>query len=105
MKKVLIYFSERNLLPKGGPSGYLYNLRCGLNKANCENISIEFYNNLPANLEDNQKLRNRVPKRLKEIKRVIKYANYLKRRLPVDRNLLEYDAIHFHKTEDMYGVD
>lgn len=102
MKKVLIYFPERDLSPKGGPSGYLYNLRQGLNQIYYENISIEFYNNLPVNLEENQKLRNIVPKRLKEIKRVVKYANYLKRRLPVDRNLLNYDAIHFHKTEDMY---
>lgn len=102
MKNVLIYFPERKLAPKGGPAGYLNNLRMGLGNIALDELNIDFYKDAPVEFEENQSIRSMVPKRLKEIKRAYKYANYLKRKLPIDRNLLAYDAIHFHKTEDMY---
>lgn len=102
MKRVLIYFPERQLAPIGGPAGYLNNLRNGLNIVNYEGVEISFYSNAPVEFEENQVLRSYVPKRLKEIRRAYKFANYLKRSLPVDESLFNYDAIHFHKTEDMY---
>lgn len=102
MKRVLIYFPERQLAPKGGPAGYLYNLKNGLDMVNHDGLEISFYSNIPVGLEENHALRSHVPKRLMEIRRAYKYANYLKRSLPVDESLFSYDAIHFHKTEDMY---
>ena len=102
MKRVLVYFPERNLAPKGGPAGYLYNLKSGLQHVNHDDLEISFYSSAPVQFEENQSIRNHVPKRIKDIRRAYKYANYLKKSIPVDKSLLEYDAIHFHKTEDMY---
>lgn len=102
MKKVLIYFPERNLLPVGGPAGYLNNLRNGLQMIEHDDIDISFYQNAPVQFEENQSLRNRIPKRLKDIRRAYKFSKYLKRNNVVDESLFGYDAIHFHKTEDMY---
>lgn len=43
-----------------------------------------------------------MPRRLRELRRTFKYANYLKQKNKVDVDITQYDAIHFHKTEDMY---
>lgn len=102
MKKLLIYFPERKLLPKGGPAGYLYNLKKGLDNIKTSNLQISFYNNLQNELEENVALRNKVPKRIKEIRRAIKFSKRLKSKCKVDESIFEYDAIHFHSTEDMY---
>ena len=40
MIKVLIFYNENLLKPIGGPSGYLYNLRDGLNKVNSDEVEI-----------------------------------------------------------------
>lgn len=98
----MIYFPERSLAPKGGPAGYLYNLKNGLQHVKHDDLKISFYLSAPVQFEENQSIRNNVPKRIKDIRRAFKYANYLKKSIPVDKSLLEYDAIHFHKTEDMY---
>ena len=42
MLKTLIHFPIDRIAPKGGPSGYLYNLSCGLNE-----IGAEGFNFLP----------------------------------------------------------
>ena len=102
MKKVLIYFPEWKLLPKGGPAGYLYNLKNGLADVPNDDLEISFYHNGAKGIEDNSELRSRVPKRIKDIRRLYKFKKYLKRKLPADESLFEYDAIHFHKTEDLY---
>lgn len=102
MKKVLIYFPERKLAPKGGPAGYLYNLRQGLSQMEHSDIGISFYDNAPVALEENQFLRNMIPKRVKDFRRAVKFSKYLERRVPVDKILFDYDLIHFHSTEDMY---
>ena len=36
MSKTLIHFPKDRIAPKGGPSGYLYNLSCGLNEIGAE---------------------------------------------------------------------
>ena len=35
MKKLLIYFPESKLAPKGGQAGYLYNLKKGFENDDC----------------------------------------------------------------------
>lgn len=101
-KKVLIYFPKRKLAPTGGPAGYLNNLYIGLKKCEHHNLDISFYENSVVKLEENQYLRNVVPKRIKEFHRAAKFASYLKKEVPEDMNMNQYDAIHFHRTEDMY---
>ncbi len=102
MKKLLIYFPKEKLLPKGGPAGYLYNLKKGLDGIEFSDIQISFYNNLKKQLEDNKVLRDRIPKRIKDIRRLIKFSRYLKKKYSIDETLFKYDMIHFHSTEDMY---
>lgn len=105
MKKLLIYFPESKLAPKGGQAGYLYNLKKGFEQLQ-ENeklhIDISFYNNAPVRFEDNAKLRNRIPKRILEIRRALNDANFLKKKFPIDESLFDYDMIHFHWTEEVY---
>lgn len=101
-KKVLIYFPERKLVPKGGPAGYLYNLKSGLESFQHDDVEVYFYTSMQKKIEENNTLRNRIPKRVKEIRRAYKFANYLKKSLPIDKSMYGFDAIHFHSTEDMY---
>lgn len=105
MKKLLIYYPEDQLQPKGGPAGYLYNLRNGLEQIKQEgnfNIEISFYNNLPRSIEDNIELRKRIPKRILEFRRALNDAQFLKKRFPIDESMFDYDMIHFHSAEKMY---
>ena len=43
-----------------------------------------------------------MPERILEIRRAINDAYFLRKKLPVDRELYNYDMIHFHWTEEMY---
>lgn len=101
MKKVKIFFPKNKLSPKGGPSGYLYNLNNGLRHVNDQEVEISFYKN-EENIEDKEGLRNFIPDRLKQLKRAYKFGNLLKFSSKIDEDLFEYDVIHFHKTEDLY---
>ncbi|MFR0812559.1 hypothetical protein, partial [Enterocloster clostridioformis] len=79
MKKLLIYFPEEKLFPKGGQAGYLFNLKKGLDaigESEYLPIDISFYNNGPSRFEDNSKLRNMMPERILEIRRAINDAYY-----------------------------
>lgn len=105
MKKLLIYYPEKQLQPKGGPAGYLYNLKNGLDEWKEKgqlDIDISFYNNMPSSIEDNVGLRNRIPKRILEFRRALNDARFLQKRFPVDESMFEYDMIHFHSAEKMY---
>lgn len=105
MKKVLIYFPESKLAPTGGPAGYLYNLKNGLDAMKAKSdldIEITFYNALPNRFEDNIKLKSKVPNRILELRRALNDVCFLKKRFPIDPKLKEYDIIHFHWTEEMY---
>ncbi len=109
--KVLIFRKENLLKPIGGPSGYLYNLRKGLDSIEFEDVEISF---LPAeyepqNLKKNAKQSNNffVKKMLyffrmyKHIKRVISCLGQIKKS-PVKFD--DFDIVHFHSTMEMYGV-
>lgn len=104
MSKLLIYFPERKLYPKGGAAGYLYNLRQQLGQLSLKDIEIYFLKDegLKTSIEENTDLRKLIPTRVKDIRRVIKFSHYLDRRLPVNEKAHEYDLLHFHSTEDMY---
>ncbi|NSK36469.1 hypothetical protein [Blautia schinkii] len=53
-KKLLIYYPESMLKPVGGPAGYLFNLRQGLDTLNKEEfpIDVSFYEAAPKSLRD-----------------------------------------------------
>jgi glycosyltransferase involved in cell wall biosynthesis len=95
----LIYFEENKLRPSGGPAGYLYNLREGLRLL--DNHEIVF---LPGSntVFDKEKAKERMPKRLVELRRALRFMRMHKETdIPlVDLN--QYDTVHFHRTDDLY---
>lgn len=105
MKKLLIYYSEDALEPKGGPAGYLYNLKKGLEECRKQEnlpVDISFYSNMPSGIENNSELRKRTPKRLLEFRRALNDARFLRKKFPIDNGMFAYDIIHFHSAEKMY---
>lgn len=105
MKKLLIYYPEDVLEPKGGPAGYLYNLKKGLEECRKQEnlpVDISFYSNMPSGIENNSELRKRIPKRLLEFRRALNDARFLRKKFPIDNGMFAYDIIHFHSAEKMY---
>ena len=105
MKKLLIYYPEDALEPKGGPAGYLYNLKKGLEECRKQEnlpVDISFYSNMPSGIENNSELRKRIPKRLLEFRRALNDARFLRKKFPIDNGMFAYDIIHFNSAEKMY---
>lgn len=105
MKKLLIYYPEDALEPKGGPAGYLYNLKKGLEECRKQEnlpVDISFYSNMPSGIENNSELRKKIPKRLLEFRRALNDARFLRKKFPIDNGMFAYDIIHFHSAEKMY---
>lgn len=109
MYKVLIYRRSDSLTPSGGPNGYLYSLRKGLETIKNENIEIEFlppqnYNKAKKNQIKSSN--NVIVKKILDIYRTIKHIKFNlsvidgKKTSPVKLN--NYDAVHFHSTCDLH---
>ena len=60
-KKLLIYYPESMLKPVGGPAGYLFNLRQGLDTLNKEEfpIDVSFYEAAPKSLRILSKIKTK----------------------------------------------
>lgn len=102
MKKALIFYSEDSLKPSGGPAGYLYNLRMGLQSCKSDAVEVSFYSKAPRPLRETVKKKDMVPKRIRELRRAIKDIRYEKEAYPVFEDLNDYDMIHFHSTDMMF---
>ncbi len=102
MKKVLIFYTEESLRPAGGPAGYLYNLRSGLQACGSEEFEVSFFNKVPRPLRETVKKKDKVPKRLREFRRAIKDIRYEKEKYPYYPELKDYDMIHFHSADMMF---
>lgn len=113
--KVLMYMNIDMLKPKGGPFGYLYNLKKGLEEIKESNI--EFLDNTKYNDEKEKKgiqkfikkIYNIFPKFIKKMfqnYKLIKFYNLTingeKKNNQIEFN--NYQYIHFHSTFDMYSV-
>ncbi len=95
MGKILIFQPKATLAPIGGQEGYLFNLSNALDNLN---YSVDFIQDgIPA-----RKTSRKLPRRLIEFLRAIKYSNILKVHKNYDPAWLKYDIIHFHRTLDMY---
>lgn len=92
------------LKPVGGPAGYLFNLRQGLDTLNKEELPIDvsFYEAAPKSLRDTVKNKDKIPKRLREFRRAVDDIFYKKKAYPLDEKLHQYDMIHFHSIDAMY---
>lgn len=109
MKRVLIYYKENQLKPIGGPAGYLHSLSSGLRNNQDDNIEISFLPGEDKNsafIEYSKTSKNRLIKILLAAYRRFKHVRYALRVLtqtktsPID--LSQYDAIHFHRTSDIF---
>lgn len=106
MKKVLIYMKEEDLKPVGGPRGYLYNLKKGLDKLNQKQVEFIKNKSIRSRYHD---IYDKLPRTLKQYYREkIKILSY-KKLLDETPNrssyhLEEYEMIHFHSTTDIYKV-
>lgn len=106
--KVLIYMQTSELVPVGGPRGYIYNLKQELDKLPESNIFFiengrEVINKYRDKIESMSN--SRVKDVLIIIKSIIKHFLLLygpRHEALVDLN--QYDAVHFHSTLDMYNV-
>lgn len=107
--KVLIYLEKSTIEPVGGPRGYVYNLKCGLEANNID--VVDFLDNQENNLKT--KKDSRIKKMLKIIYKTLPSAIKTKRQEERDNKMLnsksklpenidEYDIIHFHSTRDLY---
>ncbi len=106
--KILIYKNINMLKPTGGPNGYLYNLKKGLDIVEAKNI--EFINNTYT-IEDKvhivfKKIKKLIPKFIRRNANNIRLYNSIingkKENNEIEFN--NYKFIHFHSTFDMYSV-
>lgn len=102
MKRILVYFHENDLAPIGGPAGYLYNLRKQLTEATDDDVQIEFLPPVERNDTAHVFLRRHTPVRGQEFVRALSMTKLSQKRETVDEKYRDYDAIHFHSTQDMY---
>lgn len=95
--RVLIYWPEIDLKPTGGPSGYLCNIKEFLQKD--EDIDFSF---LQTESFFNTKASS-IPIALRRLLSAMKWASFYKncKELKIE-GLSSYDAIHFHRTIDLY---
>ena len=105
--KVLIYAFESELAPKGGPLGYLFNLKKAVDANNDDSITFikdDFkYKKVKQKINGIKNVWLR--KVLVQFKLLAKYWLLLygkKHTSQVD--LSKFDIVHFHSTFDMYSV-
>lgn len=111
MKKVLIYFNEDSIQAVGGPAGYLFNLKKGLESIKEKNgFSIEF---LHANCDNNvkakikslyRKLPSKILQTIQKKRTFFKYQDIINGNFHEKIDHVEqYSAIHFHSTIALYN--
>lgn len=94
----LIYFPINRLAPTGGPAGYLYNLKLGL-----DDIGVD-YCFLPPDdsLLSNKRVKSLVPEKLRDARRFASWLGILRSDGRARVDLRRFDSVHFHSTLDMY---
>ena len=104
--KLLIHWPVDLIGPTGGPPGYLFNLKKGLDSLGAETcIDFEF---LPAQGSANSGvnllnlLRKRCPRALMDYLRSRKAAHLIEHKSIAKINYNNYKIIHFHSTQDLY---
>lgn len=103
--KCLIYLQEKKLINAGGPLGYNYNLKCGLDNLqhNVEFLQTDAGGELTNKLK---KIKNKFIrsflKGIRDLFRYIKLFVPFGHKSSVDLN--KYSLIHFHDTFDYYNI-
>lgn len=94
MKKILIFLEANKLKPCGGPYGYNYNLKNGLDK-NYSEFKIEYINN---ELEKANKYSNKI---INALYKKVSFFSCYKSEI-MNNKLEEYDCIHFHTSKHLF---
>lgn len=96
----LIYYSENDLSPIGGPAGYLFGLSQGLSQIAATDV--HFLPPRAASYEKSGFLQRIIPNRIKEVRRLKNALELPKKKIDIDETALSHDLIHFHETKTMY---
>lgn len=96
----LIHWPIDRLKPKGGPAGYLYNLKQGLEENNTKGF--EFLPSIGDSVESITFLQRIVPRRIKELRRLRNLICLPDRTEAPSVSYENYTSVHFHSTEDLY---
>lgn len=103
MINVLIFLPRDAILPKGGPSGYVYNLLSGMDDS--DEIKLHF---LPESNKSNlKKTYSKLPLSIKKIYRFFArnkdYRRLKKKVCDVDEDFIKsFDVVHFHSCFSLY---
>ena len=105
--KVLIYYNGDSLKPVGGPCGYLYNLKLGIDKVDKKNIEIDFLHSKA--ISNNKKIYEKSPILVKKIIDYLYNIKTFNRLINKKQNICgfdlnSYDVIHFHCTTDLFSI-
>ncbi len=105
MKKVLLFLRENSIAPKGGPSGYVFNLLKGMSTPHDISISL-----LPPTTVDAKKRKkyDSLPMWMKRVYRIYgHYKEYRSLSKPysgiTEEYLSQFDAIHFHSCMSLFS--
>lgn len=96
----LIHWPIDRLKPKGGPSGYLFNLEQGLEENGT--VGYEFLPEAGHSVERSGVLQRIVPKRIKDLRRLRNLEMLPRLSKQPSVHYEDYSSIHFHSTEDLY---
>lgn len=108
MKKILIYLYENELKPTGGANGYNYTLKHGLDSLENGNYTFEYLRGGKLYASATNKINSsstKLGKVLKVVKSLINKGALMygfSHKSSIDFE--KYDAIHFHRTSDLYSV-
>lgn len=107
MKKVLIYLNESDLAPTGGANGYNFTLRQGLEATGTDDFEIHYLHGKTLATGINAQLKKKNASKTKEL--VLALKSMVKKGAmmygPIHKasvDITQYDAVHFHRTMDMY---
>ena len=111
MKKVLIFKPSDYLKPIGGPAGYLFNLKEGIDLIETSDLQIDFLPKASRKRYGIEKLKkNLVIKKMIASKTYNAFKHYFKIKRDIQSknqcsiDLNSYDVIHFHTTLDLYRM-
>ncbi len=103
MYKTLVFLRENTIGPKGGPAGYVYNLRGGLKSNNNELYFLPSEKHAQEYKNVYRSLPNFVKKiwRFRSHRKEIKYLECRSQGVTLDY-LNQFDCIHFHSCVALY---
>ena len=109
MKKLLVYLNENDLAPRGGPLGYNYNLKMGLDTLKTNKLDIHYLKGISVGNSVGQAINGLSQGVFKKALIVGKSILNKGRVLygPSSNSAVDlsaYDAVHFHQTFDMYRI-